>query len=212
MTKIVGMAFSYSADSMQYRGLTLLSDIIPFYKIYTLSDFDIPLMKTNKPNGTSLESVKKFITAMAEADALVFGISEMIAQPCASFKNAMEWLVVDINGDTDMKKSYCISHKPMVTTTFTPGPHPGARHWDATNQLLFQLNCNVKKNYVFRNAWTNLLPGNVDYVKAEATEMLPILNEPYIDNGILVHHRVRTMGAWLSSYDIWNDVWNTLKK
>lgn len=212
MTKIVGLAFSYSEDSMQLRGLQLLSEIIPFYKVYSLADFDVPLVKTNRPDGKSPESVKKFVNAMKEADALVFGISEMVAQPCASFKNAMEWLVIDINSDADMGKSYCISHKPLVTTTFSPGPHSGARHWEATNQLLFQLNCNVKENYVFRDAWENLLPNNTEYVKEKADNMLEKLNESYLDSGIQVHHRVRTMGAWLDSYDVWNKKWNDLKK
>lgn len=212
MTKIVGMAFSYSPNSMQFRGLQLLNEVIPFYKIYTLADFDIPLVKTNKPNGNSPESVKSFVQAMNEADALVFGIAEMVAQPFSGFKNAMEWLVIDINSDVDMSRSYCISHKPLVTTTFTPGPHAGARHWDATNQLLFQLNCKVKENYVFRDAWEKLLPGNVEYIEKEATDMLTHLNTPYIDEGIQVHHRVRSMGAWLDSYEVWNNAWNSLKK
>jgi len=212
MTKIVGMAFSYSPNSMQRRGLELLNNVVPFHKIYTLADFDIPLVKTNYPNGEAPDSVKRFVEAMEEADALVFGIAEMVAQPCASFKNAMEWLVIEINSDVDLSRSYCISHKPMVTTTFTPGPHAGARHWDATNQLLFQLNCKVKENYVFRDAWENLLPNNVSYIENSANDMLKYLTESYIDEGIQVHDRVRTMGAWLDYYDDWNNAWNTSKK
>lgn len=212
MTKIVGMAFSYSPDSMQYRGLRLLSEVVPFHKIYTLADFDIPLVKTNRPDGSAPDSVKRFVKAMEEADALVFGISEMVAQPYSGFKNAMEWLVIEINSDVDLKRSYCISHKPLVTTTFTPAPHAGARHWEATNKLLFQLNCKVKENYVFRDAWENLLPNNVDYIKDSANEMLKYLNEKYIDEGVQVHDRVRTMGAWLDYYDEWNNAWNDLKR
>tara|TARA_B110000503_G_C7145150_1_gene412582 strand:+ start:1171 stop:1809 length:639 start_codon:yes stop_codon:yes gene_type:complete len=212
MNKIVGMAFSYSPDSMQYRGLQLLNNIVPFYKIYTLADFDIPLVKTNYPNGEAPDNVKQFVAAMEEADALVFGISEMVAQPYSGFKNAMEWLVIEINNDVDLTRSYCISHKPLVTTTFTPGPHSGARHWDATNQLLFQLNCKVKENYVFRDAWEKLLPGNVDYIKDSANEMLSHLTQSYVDEGIQVHDRVRTMGAWLDDYDKWNKTWNDLEK
>lgn len=212
MNKIVGMAFSYSPNSMQRRGLELLNNVVPFYKIYTLADFDIPLVKTNYPNGEAPDSVKCFVEVMDEADALVFGIAEMVAQPCASFKNAMEWLVIEINSDVDLSRSYCISHKPMVTTTFTPGPHAGSRHWDATNQLLFQLNCKVKENYVFRDAWENLLPNNFSYIENSANDMLKYLIEPYIDEGIQVHDRVRTMGAWLDDYDDWNNAWNTTKK
>lgn len=207
MHKIVGLSFSYAENSMQHRGMSLLGKIIPFYKTYTLQDFNLPLVKTNKPNGESPDSVKRLVAALSEADAFVFGISEMIAYPCASFKNFCEWLVININDNDDLNKSYCISHKPLVTTTFSPGPHAGHRHWDVSNQLLYQLNCKVEKNYVFRNAWDNLLPDNLDYVKADALEMLDLLNKRYIDQGIIVHDRVRTMGKWLNQYEEWDKKW-----
>tara|TARA_Y100000389_G_scaffold189573_1_gene213481 strand:- start:72 stop:710 length:639 start_codon:yes stop_codon:yes gene_type:complete len=209
MHKIVGLSFSYADNSMQNRGMSLLGKVIPFYKTYTLADFDIPLVKTNKPDGESPQGVKDIVAALEEADAIVFGISEMIAYPCASFKNFCEWLVININSNDDLTKSYCISHKPLVTTTFTPGPHAGHRHWEVSNQLLFQLNCNVEKNYVFRDAWENLLPNNIDYVQQEAAEMLELLSNKYDDSGIVVHDRVRTMGKWMNQYEEWDKEWTS---
>jgi hypothetical protein len=206
--KIVGMAFSYAENSMQYRGIQLLSHWVPFYKIYTLADFDIPLMRTNKPNGDSTESVKQFVSAMDEADALVFGIAEMAAQPYSGFKNAMEWLITDINTDKDMSRSYSISNKPLCTTTFTPGAEPaGSRHFEAINKLLWQLNCNIRTNYVWNDAWEHLLPDNVEWVKKQGKEMSEQLSAKTSDVGITQHPKVRTMGTWLHLYDAWDAEW-----
>ena len=210
MKKIVAINFSYSNNSMQDRGLSLMKNFIPFHACYNMSDFNLPICNTNKPNGHVPIEVKNFDAALNDADAYVFTISEMISTYCSSFKNAMEWLVCNI-GDKEDLSSYSISHKPLVVCTFTPSYKNGARHINETRKVLYQLNCDVKKFYTFNYCWENLVPGNYKFVEKESNEILEILNQDYEDKGITQHQGVRSMSSWLSQYDEWNKKWTSLE-
>lgn len=210
MKKIISVNFSYDKDSMHDRGIRLMSKFIPFHASYNMLDFNMPICGTNKPNGQVPDEVKKFNDALRDADAYVFAISEMISHYNSAFKSAMEWLVCSINENDDLNYSYSISHKPLVVCTFTPSYKNGTRHQDVTKHILHQLNADVKKFYVFNYCWDNLLPGNYSFVEKESLEILDLLNQDYVNKGIIRHEGVRTMGSWLSKYDEWNKKWNSL--
>ena len=60
MNKIVAVNFSNSPKSMQGRGITLLNKFIPFHKVVSLRDYNIPVLDTNMADGNVPDSVIEF--------------------------------------------------------------------------------------------------------------------------------------------------------
>ena len=78
MNKIVAVNFSNSPKSMQGRGITLLNKFIPFHKVVSLRDYNIPVLDTNMADGNVPDSVIEFDKALIDADAYIFLVAEMM--------------------------------------------------------------------------------------------------------------------------------------
>lgn len=201
--KIVGISFSYSKNSMSYRGLTLMDYYLNFFHY---SQVSLPPCDNNTPDGNVPSEVTEFCEILSQADAVVFSIPEYSEQYSAAFKNAMDWLVVNTNLNSTLSNNYSISGKPVFVITFTPAnPGAGNRHFDVTSKLLLKLNSNIIDCFVKNNAWDNLLPGNVDYVKFECQTILQTVpTNPEITNNKTL---VDEVPDWIKKYNKWNNAW-----
>jgi NAD(P)H-dependent FMN reductase len=207
MTKLIGISFSYADNSLQTRGLKLLSENIPM-SVYDMLDFNMPICNSNKSDGIVPDSVDKFISVLEQADILVFAISEATGHYSAGFKNAMDWLVVKSQFNAKLGTNYAITNKPIFVITFTPTKYEpnGARHFEMTSHLLTKLGANVIDTYVVNNSWNTIIPGNIDIVRPYCTKIesfinnydLPIKNTSLADDNSQV---------WLAAYNEWDKKW-----
>jgi NAD(P)H-dependent FMN reductase len=207
MIKFIGVSFSYAENSLQTRGLKLLSEIIPM-SVYDMLDFNMPICNSNKSDGIVPDSVDKFISTLEQADVLVFAISEATSHYSAGFKNAMDWMVVKSQFNAKLGTNYAITNKPIFVITFTPTKYEpnGARHFEMTSHLLTKLGANVIDTYVVNNSWNTIIPGNIDIVRPYGTTIesfiknydLPIKHTPLADDNSQV---------WLAAYNEWDKKW-----
>lgn len=208
MIKFIGVSFSYAENSLQTRGLKLLSEIIPM-SVYDMLDFNMPICNSNKSDGIVPDSVDKFISTLEQADVLVFAISEATSHYSAGFKNAMDWLVVKSRFNSKLGTDYAITMKPVFVITFTPTVYNesmnGARHFDMTKHLLEKLGSNVIDMFVIHDSWKTIIPGNQQCL-SELSNSIQLFVNDYTsipksnieDNSSL---------KWLELYNNWNDKW-----
>lgn len=207
MTKLVSISFSYAENSLQTRGLKLLSENISM-SVYDMLDFNMPMCNSNKSDGIVPTSVNEFIDVLENADVLVFAISEATGHYSAGFKNAMDWLVVKSQFNAKLGTNYAITNKPIFIITFTPTKYEpnGARHFEMSSHLLTKLGSNVIDTHVVNNSWNTIIPGNVDAVENYCTKIKNFINDyelPIKDTALINDNS----NGWLSAYNEWDKKW-----
>lgn len=207
MTKLVSISFSYAENSLQTRGLKLLSENISM-SVYDMLDFNMPMCNSNKSDGIVPTSVNEFIDVLENADVLVFAISEATGHYSAGFKNAMDWLVVKSQFNAKLGTNYAITNKPIFIITFTPTKYEpnGARHFEMSSHLLTKLGSNVIDTHVVNNSWNAIIPGNVDAVENYCTKIKNFINDyelPIKDTALINDNS----NGWLSAYNEWDKKW-----
>jgi NAD(P)H-dependent FMN reductase len=211
MNKIVGISYSYAHNSLQTRGLTLLSKTIPM-SVYDMLDFDMPMCNSNKSDGVVPFSVDKFNSVLEEADILVFAISEATSHYNSGFKNAMDWLVVKSKFNARLGTDYTITDKPIFVITFTPTVRNesmnGARHFDMTRHLLEKLGSNVVDMFVIHDCWRTIVPGNESHL-TELSKSIKIFDSNY-QSSTLSKYKINddtSSPRWLELYNEWDNKW-----
>ena len=205
--KITGVSFSYAHNSLQTRGLSLMTDIIPM-NIVDMTTFNMPMCNSNKSDGVVPKSVDNFISVLEEADILVFAISEATGHYSAGFKNAMDWLVVKSQFNAKLGTNYAITDKPIFVITFTPTKYEpnGARHFDMTSQLLVKLGANVIDTYVINDSWKTIIPGATDAVQRPCTGIKEFC-DTYVPSNKLPVAVADNSPQWLTAYNEWDEKW-----
>jgi len=209
MTKIISMNFSYAENSMQQRGIKLMNQFIPFTATYSMTDFNMPVCYSNNADGIVPQSVEEFDLALSNADAFVFAISEMTSHYCATFKNALDWLVVKTNYNSTRGAGYSISNKPLVVVTFSPSYIEGNRHFEMTSQLLLKLKVDIRGTYCFNDCWEQVRPNNYNFVKKQSLEILEKLLLPANPNlPDLEENKHKSIAKkWQQQYKEWDESW-----
>ena len=187
MTKIISMNFSYAENSMQQRGIKLMNQFIPFTATYSMTDFNMPVCYSNNADGIVPQSVEEFDLALSNADAFVFAISEMTSHYCATFKNALDWLVVKTNYNSTR----------------------GAGHFEMTSQLLLKLKVDIRGTYCFNDCWEQVRPNNYNFVKKQSLEILEKLLLPANPNlPDLEENKHKSIAKkWQQQYKEWDESW-----
>lgn len=200
---IVGVSFSYSNNSMAYRGLCLMNKFLNFSNLIKI---DLPMCDSNSPDGMVPQCVTNFSNQLQEADVLVFSIPEYTEHYSAGFKNAMDWLVVASNMNSSLGKNYSISGKPIYVCTFTPAKKgAGQRHFEITKKLLSKLGADVKDCFVKNNGWDTVVPHNYQFVERECNT---ILNTQLTTKTELAKSDMTSqVPGWIEKYNNWNDLW-----
>jgi multimeric flavodoxin WrbA len=203
--RIAGISFSYSEDSMGYRGLTLMDHYLQFDSITMI---DLPLCNSNKPDGNVPDSVNQLCDTLEQADVIVFSIPEATGHYGAAFKNAMDWLVVKANFNADLGQRYAFANKPMFVITFTPcfeTDNAGDRHFEMTSHLLKdKMGANLRTMFVKHDGWKNVIPDNYNFVHDECQEILqavPMATNSYKQS------MTSYVGGWTKDYNEWNTKW-----
>lgn len=208
---IVGISFSYAENSLQTRGLSLLSKNIPM-KVYSMLDFNMPICNSNKSDGVVPLSVDKFNSVLESADILIFAISEATSHYNSGFKNAMDWLVVKSKFNARLGTDYTITDKPVFVITFTPTVYSeamnGARHFDMTRHLLEKLGSNVVDMIVVHDCWRTIIPGNELHL-TEVSKSIEIFADNYQPNTISKDKDTDDTSStrWLELYNEWDNKW-----
>ena len=155
---ITAISFSYSDDSMNYRGLKLMNHFLNFDNLIRIN---LPICNSNKLDETPNE-VHELDNKIRKSDKLVFAIPEYSGHYSVGFKNFMDWLVVKSNYNADLGQDYCIQinqymllhlhhlKKVLVTDIL-----------HMTKELIEKLGGKVKKMFVKNYCWDNLVPTNL---------------------------------------------------
>ena len=81
--KITAVSFSYSENSMSYRGLLLMDHYIKFSIIIKM---DLPICDSNKPDGVIPKEVEELDSILDKSDVLVFSVPEYTGHYSVGFK------------------------------------------------------------------------------------------------------------------------------
>jgi multimeric flavodoxin WrbA len=199
---IIGISFSYAKNSMNTRGLKLMT----LDSVYDMNDFNMPMCNVNKADGRVAPGVNKFIDKLIEANVLVFAIPEATAHYSAGFKNAMDWLICASNFNADLGQDGPFFNKPIYVITFTPViSNAGDRHFEMTKHLLEdKMGGIVYNSFVKHSGWKECVPGNYEWVRKEHEEILNTkMPEP--------HPRYDDWkdkpNTWIEQYKIWEEQW-----
>ena len=189
---ITAISFSYSDDSMNYRGLEMMNHFINFDNLIRIN---LPICNVNGPEGKTPKELDELSEIISKSDKLVFAIPEYSGHYSVGFKNFMDWLVVKSNYNADLGQDYCITDKSIYVITFTPSKKgAGDRHFDMTKELIEKLGGKVKKMYVKNDCWNNLVPNNLNFVEKESKE---ILRSSMKDE----------VAGWIEKYNDWDNKW-----
>lgn len=200
MTKTIALSGSASPNSMNYRGLELLSKHCPF-DIDSLANYDIPVINTNASDGVVPQEVDRLITKLYEYDQFVFAVPEMTSQMGAAFKNFLDWLVVKGYMNANLGTQYPFSRCVTLLLTFTPSSKEGGdRHFPATKEILVKLGANVVYTKCFNDGWKNVIPGNEEFYKKDAEILKRYLS-----------YDKSTSSKWQQKYIDWDNTWNNSK-
>ena len=198
---ITGISFSYAKNSMNTRGLKLMS----LNNIYDMNDFNMPICDINKSDGKVTQGVNKFIVKLVDADILVFAIPEATAHYSAGFKNAMDWIICATNFNADLGQDGPFSNKPVYVITFTPViSNAGDRHFDMTKHLIEKMGGIVYNSFVKHNGWKECVPGNYEWIRKEREEILNTEMPEVIERKIDMLDRPN---IWIEQYNKWNNKW-----
>ena len=107
---ITAISFSYSDDSMNYRGLKMMNHFINFDN---LGRINLPICNVNGPDDKTPKELDKLHDTISKSDKLVFAIPEYSGHYSVGFKNFMDWLVVKSNYNADLGQDYCITDKSI---------------------------------------------------------------------------------------------------
>ena len=88
------ISFSYSDDSMNYRGLRMMNHFINFDNLITIN---LSMCNVNGPDGEIPKELNELYDKIIKSDKLVFAIPEYSGHYSVGFKNFMDWLVVKSN-------------------------------------------------------------------------------------------------------------------
>ena len=186
------ISFSYSDDSMNYRGLKLMNHFLNFDNLIRI---DLPICNINGPTGTMPVQFDILNDKIMNSDKLVFAIPEYSGHYSVGFKNFMDWLVVKSNYNADLGQDYCITDKSIYVITFTPSKKgAGDRHFDMTKELIEKLGGKVKKMYVKNDCWDNLTPNNYQFVEKESKEILRTTMKNEVN-------------GWIEKFNEWDKKW-----
>ena len=199
---ITGISFSYAKNSMNTRGLKLMS----LNNVYDMNDFNMPICDINKSDGKVTQGVNKFIVKLIDADILVFAIPEATAHYSAGFKNAMDWIICATNFNADLGQDGPFSNKPVYVITFTPViSNAGDRHFDMTKHLIEKMGGIVYNSFVKHNGWNECVPGNYKWIRKEREEILNTKMPEVIERKIDMLDRPN---VWIEQYNKWNNKWS----
>ena len=186
------ISFSYSDDSMNYRGLKLMNHFLNFDNLIRI---DLPICNINGPTGTMPVQFDILNDKIMNSDKLVFAIPEYSGHYSVGFKNFMDWLVVKSNYNADLGQDYCLTDKKIYVITFTPSkPGAGDRHFDMTKELIEKLGGKVKKMFVKNLCWENLIPTNYKFVEKECKEILRTTMKNEVN-------------GWIDKFNEWDKKW-----
>ena len=186
------ISFSYSDDSMNYRGLKMMNHFINFDNLIRIN---LPMCNVNGPDGKIPKELDELDEKISKSNKLIFAIPEYSGHYSVGFKNFMDWLVVKSNYNADLGQDYCITDKSIYVITFTPSKKgAGDRHFDMTKELIEKLGGKVKKMYVKNDCWDNLVPNNLSFVEKESKEIIrkTMKNE---------------VGGWIKKFNEWDNKW-----
>lgn len=206
--KVLGVSFSYANNSLQTRGLKLLQEKLDM-QVVDMLDFNMPMCNSNKSDGLVPNSVEQFVSALEQADVLIFAVSEATSHYCAGFKNAMDWLVVKAKFNARLGTDYAITDKPVFVVTFTPTTKRpnGARHFDMTTELLEKLGADVKECHLINDSWKTVIPGGFNAVKSVYSAVNSFLGS-YTPNSTKTRCKDDYSSlTWLKTYNEWDLAW-----
>ncbi len=189
---ITAISFSYSDDSMNYRGLKLMNHFLNFDNLIKI---DLPICNVNGPVGQTPKGLDDLDEKIKNSNKLIFAIPEYSGHYSVGFKNFMDWLVVKSNYNADLGQDYCITDKSIYVITFTPSKKgAGDRHFDMTKELIEKLGGKVKKMYVKNDCWDNLTPNNYQFVEKESKEILRTTMKNEVN-------------GWIDKFNEWDKKW-----
>lgn len=210
MRTLSGISFSYAANSLQSRGLSLFDRHLGFKRLYSMGDFDIPLCYSNKPDGAVPLGVVNFDSALAESDAWVFAIAEAGGHYCAAFKNVMDWLIVKNRFNSQLGEGYSLSRKPVYIVTFTPTYEgSGGRHFEMTKYILSEkFGADVRGMYVLNKCWENVVPGNHEFVRVQSEAIgADLAQVPGVGSEVTPALAKYDVDKWVRQYEAWDRQW-----
>jgi len=199
---ITGISFSYANNSMNTRGLQLLS----LDNVYDMTNFNIPICDKNSADGKVPQSVDHFMNVLERAKIVVFAIPECTAHYGAGFKNAMDWLICASNFNADLGQDGPFFNKPIYIITFTPShKNAGGRHFDMTKHLLEdKMGGVVYNSFVKHSGWEECVPGNYKWLDKERIEILNTTMPEVIERKT---DMLDQPNVWIDQYNIWNNQW-----
>jgi len=195
--KSFALSASHSYESLNYRGLSLLSEICNFTSIKNLSDYNIPIINTNRLDAEVPKDITLLLEEMHNYDTFIFAVPEMTGFMSAGFKNLLDWMVVSTQFNSKLGKNYPFSNKPVILLTFTPSAaEAGDRHFPTTIQIINKLGGNVVYSECFHDCWNNIFPNNINFLEKSGEKINHYLN--YND---------KIANTWQKKYDEWNAMW-----
>lgn len=196
--KAFALAASHSKESLNLRGLLLLTKLCKFDRLESLCNYNIPIINTNKVDEDVPSDIDTLFTEMFNYDAFVFAVPEMTGLMSAGFKNLLDWFVVCTNFNSNLGQNYPFSQKPIILLTFTPSnEEAGDRHFPTTTAIINKLGGNVVYSHCFKDCWNSVLPDNADFFKEECKTINHYLS-----------YNSETSNKWKEKYDNWNKQWN----
>lgn len=174
---LLSLSTSSAPNSLNYRGLLVLNELVDLGTIDGLHNYDIPVINVNGMNETLPPGVKQLIDYMYQFDEFIFTVPEFTGMMSASTKNLLDWLVVATNMNLDHGKGYPFTDKRVMIFTFTPsGSEGGNRHMEQTKGIFKKLGANVIHTEVFNRCWNTVIPGNTEPFVEAANRINNYLN------------------------------------
>ena len=194
---LLSLSTSAAPNSVNYRGLLVLNELIDMGTIDGLHKYNIPVINVNGMEEVLPPEVDRLIKNMHKFDRFIFTVPEFTGMMSASTKNLLDWLVVATNMNLNHGKGYPFTDKHIIILTFTPsGSEAGGRHMEQTKEIFKKLGANVIHTEVFNYAWKNVIPGNTEPFKEAADRINNYLN-----------YKPDQAKAFKEKYNEWNDQW-----
>lgn len=192
---ILALSTSQAPNSINYRGLTLLTS--EFDRVDCLANYDIPVVNVNGMDAVIPDGVVAVFNMMHQFDKFVFAIPEFTGMMSSSTKNLLDWAVVISNMNLEHGKGYPWSDKHVILLTFTPsGKEGGGRHMPQTKDIFKKLGANVIHTDVANYGWRHVVPGNQEHF-AEMSDK--------INNYLL--YKSDNKKYFNDEYDKWDKKW-----
>jgi NAD(P)H-dependent FMN reductase len=197
MMSLLSLSTSSAPNSLNYRGLLLLNELVDLGVIDGLHNYNLPVVNVNGMDETIPSEVQKIIDYMYKFDKFIFTIPEFTGMMSASTKNLLDWLVVASNMNLNHGKGYPFTDKYVMLFTFTPsGYEGGSRHMTQTKEIFKKLGANVIHTEVFTYGWKNVIPGNTKPFREAADRINNYLN-----------YKPDQSKAFAEKYNEWDTKW-----